>query len=164
MRTESARLLIKRVRISVLKGNAGEIGALANAGGRVRGVDSRGLDGDPLDIGKEFARESGLTVVISGAKDIVTDGIRSAIVENGHAMMGKLSGTGCMAASLVAAFAAVCSDHVTSSTAALAAFGIAGERAAQKTSGPYSFRTALMDEVAGLLPEDVIRQARVRSV
>jgi len=80
-----------------------------------------------LDIGKEFARESGLTVVISGAKDIVTDGIRSAIVENGHAMMGKLSGTGCMAASLVAAFAAVCSDHVTSSTAALAAFGLQGE-------------------------------------
>jgi hydroxyethylthiazole kinase len=79
-------------------------------------------------------------------------------------MMGNLSGTGCMAASLVASFAAVCSDHVTSSAAALAAFGIAGERAAQKTSGPYSFRTALMDEVAGLLPEDVIRQARVRSV
>ena len=90
MRTESARLLIKRVRISVLKGNAGEIGALANAGGRVRGVDSQGLDGDPLAIGKEFARQLGLTVVISGAKDIVTDGTRSAIVEKGHAMMGKL--------------------------------------------------------------------------
>lgn len=164
MRTESARLLIRQIRISVLKGNAGEIGVLADAGGSVSGVDSRGLDGNALDIGKEYAGQMGFTVVITGAKDIVTDGKHSAIVENGHAMMGKLSGTGCMAASLVAAFAAVCSDYVTSSTAALAAFGVAGERAAQRASGPYSFRTALMDEVAGLLPEDVIRQARVRSV
>jgi len=164
MRTESARLLIRQIRVSVLKGNAGEIGVLADAGGSVSGVDSRGLDGDALDIGKGYARRTGLTVIISGAKDIVTDGTRSAIVENGHAMMGKLSGTGCMAASLVAAFAAVCPDHVTSSAAALGAFGVAGERAAQRASGPYSFRTALMDEVAGLVPEDVKRHAKVRSV
>jgi len=164
MRTETARLLMSQIRVSVLKGNAGEIGVLSDAGGSMSGVDSRGLDGDALTIGKGYARRLSFTVVISGANDIVTDGIRSAMVENGHAMMGKLSGTGCMAASLVAAFAAVCSDPVTASTAALAAFGIAGERAAKGTSGPYSFRTALMDEVAGLLPADLIRDARVRLV
>ena len=164
MRTESARLLLDNIKIAVLKGNIGEISMLAGAEGKVRGVDSWGLNGDPVKIGQEYARQSGVTVAISGTADIVTDGNRVVLVENGHPMMCRLSGTGCMAASLAGAFAAVCSDHVTSSVAAFAAFGIAGERAAQKASGPYSFRTALMDEIATLQPEDLMQNARVRSV
>jgi len=164
MRTESARLLMDRIEISVLKGNAGEIGMLAGARGSVRGVDSYGLDADRLAVGQEYAEQTGVIVVISGAEDVVTDGSRTVVVDNGHAMMGKLSGTGCMAASLTGAFAAVCPDRVTSSVAALAAFGIAGEQAAQRASGPYSFRTALIDEIAELQPYDLMQKARVRSV
>jgi len=164
MRTESARLLLDKIKIAVLKGNIGEIGVLAGVEGKVRGVDSWGLNGDPIKIGQEYARQTGVTVALSGAADIVTDRNRVVLVENGHPMMGRLTGTGCMAASLVGAFAAVCSDHVTSSVAAFAAFGIAGERAAQKALGPYSFRTALMDEIAALQPEDLRQNARVRSV
>jgi hydroxyethylthiazole kinase len=85
-------------------------------------------------------------------------------VDNGHEMMGMLSGTGCMAASLAGAFAAVSSDYVISSAAALAAFGLAGEIAAVRAAGPYSFRTVLFDELAALLPKDLFRGARVRSV
>lgn len=164
MRTDSARLLLDQIHVSVLKGNAGEIGVLAGAGGTVRGVDSQGASGDAIAIARAFAEEEGMTVVISGVTDIVADGTRVLLVENGHAMMGRLSGTGCMAASLVGAFAAVCPDHVVSSAAALAAFGIAGERAAVRASGPYSFRTALFDELAALRPGDLARAARVRSV
>ena len=163
MRTESARLLLDKIQIAVLKGNIGEIGVLAGVEGKVRGVDSWGLNGDPIKIGKEYARQTDVTVAVSGAADIVTDGNRVVLVENGHPMMDRLTGTGCMVASLVGAFAAVCSDQVTSSVAAFAAFGIAGERAAQKTSGPYSFRTALMDEIAALQPEDLMQNASVRS-
>jgi len=163
MRTESARLLLDKIQIAVLKGNIGEIGVLAGVEGKVRGVDSWGLNGDPIKIGQEYARQTGVTVAVSGAADIVTDGNRVVLVGNGHPMMARLTGTGCMVASLVGAFAAVCSDGMTSSVAAFAAFGIAGERAAQKTSGPYSFRTALMDEIAALQPEDLMQNASVRS-
>jgi len=163
MRTESARLLLDKIQIAVLKGNIGEIGVLAGVEGKVRGVDSWGLNGDPIKIGQEYAQQTGVTVAVSGAADIVTDGNRVVLVGNGHPMMSRLTGTGCMVASLVGAFAAVCSDRVTSSVAAFAAFGIAGERAAQKTSGPYSFRTALMDEIAALQPEDLMQNASVRS-
>jgi hydroxyethylthiazole kinase len=40
MRTEASLMLLDRLDIAVLKGNEGEIGTLAGAGGRVRGVDS----------------------------------------------------------------------------------------------------------------------------
>ncbi|MDO9033942.1 MAG: hydroxyethylthiazole kinase [Methanoregula sp.] len=163
-RTETARRLLDELEITILKGNAGEIGVLAGADGKVRGVDSAGLSGDPVAIAKAFATRAGLTVVVSGVTDIVTDGRRVLLVENGHKMMGGISGTGCMAASVTGAFAAESDDMVLASAAALAAFGIAGERAVAVAHGPYSFKVALFDELAGLTPADLKADAKIRSV
>ncbi len=160
-RTESAQRLLDELKITILKGNAGEIGILAGAEAFVRGVDSQGVTGDPSRIAQHYAKESGVTVVISGATDIVTDGRRILLVENGHPMMGSISGTGCMAASVTGAFAAVTDDPVIASSAALAAFGIAGERAAAGSRGPYSFKTALFDQMAALKPEDLLSDAKI---
>ena len=102
-------------------------------------------------------------MVVSGATDIVTDGKRVLLVENGHPLMGSISGTGCMAASVTGAFAAVSDDPVIASAAALAAFGVAGEKAAAYAHGPYSFKTALFDELAALTPEDLASCARIRT-
>ncbi|HWS21535.1 MAG TPA: hydroxyethylthiazole kinase, partial [Methanoregula sp.] len=134
---------------------------LAGAEAFVRGVDYQGVTGDPSRIAQHYAKESGVTVVVSGVTDIVTDGKRILLVENGHPMMGSISGTGCMAASVTGAFAAVTDDTVIASAAALAAFGIAGEKAAAGARGPYSFKTALFDEMAALKPEDLASGARI---
>jgi hydroxyethylthiazole kinase len=161
-RTTSAQRLLDELKITILKGNAGEIGILAGAEAHVRGVDSHGVTGDPEKIAQNFAKRAGITVVISGATDIVTDGKRIILVENGHPMLGSISGTGCMAASVTGAFAAVADDPVIASAAALAAFGIAGERAAAGARGPCSCKIALFDEMAALKPEDLASGARIR--
>ncbi len=163
-RTDTARRLLDELEITILKGNAGEIGVLAGADAKVRGVDSAGLTGDPIAIAKAYAACAGLTVVVSGATDIVTDGKRVLLVENGHPMMGGISGTGCMAASVIGAFAAESNDPVQASAAALAAFGVAGERAAAVSRGMYSFKVALFDELSGLRPADLPSAAKIRSV
>jgi len=160
-RTSTALRLLDELKITILKGNTGEIGVLAGAEARVRGVDSGGMTGDPVKIARKFAALSGITVVVSGATDIVTDGKRVLLVGNGHPLMGSISGTGCMAASVTGAFAAVTDDPVTASAAALATFGIAGEKAAAYTHAPYSFRTALFDELAALTPEDLASSAKI---
>ena len=160
-RTESAQRLLDELKITILKGNAGEIGILAGAEASVRGVDSHGVTGDLAKIAQHFAKRAGTTVVVSGATDIVTDSRRILLVENGHPMLGCISGTGCMAASVTGAFAAVTDDPVIASAAALAAFGIAGEKAAAGSRGPYSFKTALFDEMAALKPEDLASGARI---
>lgn len=160
-RTESAQRLLHELKITVLKGNAGEIGTLAGAEAHVRGVESYGVTGDLEKIAKRYAKRAGMTVVVSGATDIVTDGRRVVLVENGHPMMGSISGTGCMAASVTGVFAAIADDPVIASVSALAAFGIAGERAALNVRGPYSFKTALFDEMAALKPEDLATCARI---
>jgi hydroxyethylthiazole kinase len=163
-RTEVAARLLQQLQVAIIKGNAGEIGTLAGTGGIVRGVDSEGISGDPEAVCRSLADMTGAAVVMSGPADIVTDGRRTVLVDNGHPMMGRISGTGCMASSLVGAFAPTSEDHVVTSAAALAAFGIAGERASKKAVGPYAFKAALMDEVAALTPDDLAKLARLRSL
>jgi len=161
-RTEVAKQLLTELRVAVIKGNAGEIGTLAGTGGKVRGVDSAGMSGDPVQVAKALAGMTRAVVVMSGPTDIITDGARTARVDNGHELMGSISGTGCMASSIVGAFAAASMDRFMSSTAALSAFGIAGELAAGRATSPYSYKTALMDEVAALDPAKLAKLAKVR--
>lgn len=161
-RTNTVFRLFNELDIAVIKGNAGEIATLAGAEGEVRGVDSYGVKGDPVQIAKDLAQKLGTTVVVSGATDIVSDGTRTLLVDNGHELMGKVSGTGCMAASVTGAFAAVSNDRVVSTAAALAVFGLAGEKAALRSIGPASFKQALLDELYNLTPEDLAKGAKVR--
>jgi hydroxyethylthiazole kinase len=162
LRTESTRRLLDELKISIIKGNAGEIGVLAGAEAKVRGVDSVGISGDPVAIARTFARETGITVVMSGATDIISDGKQVLLVENGHPLMGGISGTGCMASSVTGVIAAVEKDRVMAAATALAALGLAGERAAAASRGPGSFKPALFDAMAALGPQDLAAGARVR--
>jgi hydroxyethylthiazole kinase len=161
-RTDFMSHLIDELKISIIKGNAGEIGMLAGADARVKGVDSGDVKGDLVSIAQDFANKTGITTVISGPTDIVSDGKRIITVENGHPMMGHISGTGCMLTSIIASFAAVHRDMAEASAASLAAFGIAGERAAADTHGPGSFKTALFDHLSLLTPDELAGNAKVR--
>jgi hydroxyethylthiazole kinase len=129
---------------------------------RFRTESSLRLLDELVKIARTFAREAGITVVVSGATDIVTDGKRILLVDNGHPMMGSISGTGCMAASVTGACAAVSDDPVIASATAMATFGIAGERAAAGARGPYTFKVSLFDELARLTPEDLASCAKIR--
>jgi len=161
-RTRTALRLLEQLDIAVLKGNGGEISVLAGAGGKVRGVDSAGVGGEPVEVVRALAGRLGITVAMTGAVDIVSDGKRTLLVENGHPLMGRFSGSGCIAASIVGAFVAVGQDRVVSTAAALAAFGIAGERAAAHHKEPYGFRLAIFDELCRLTPKALAGGARIR--
>lgn len=162
-RTDSVLSLLDSLSIDILKGNAGEIGVLAGSGGTVRGVDSAGVEGDPVAVAGLCARKFGCVVVMTGETDIIADGGRRFLVRNGTPLMGTVSGTGCMAASVIAAFAAVSEDMAVAAASGLAAFGLAGERAAEHCRGPSSFRTGLFDELARLTPAGLAADASVES-
>ncbi|TAJ45842.1 hydroxyethylthiazole kinase [Methanofollis fontis] len=163
LRTESVLRILEEVEVAVLKGNAGEIGVLAGTGGTVRGVDSGGCDGDAVETARTCARATGTVVAMTGIVDVVTDGERCVLVQNGDPLMDRLSGTGCMASSVVGCFVAVADDPLSGAAAALCAFGLAGERGAAAARGPYSFRTGLFDELYALTPEDLAGGARLEA-
>jgi len=163
-RTRTSLRLLKEVDISVLKGNGGEIASLSGAGGQVRGVDSAGIEGKPEYIVREYAGKLGIVVAMTGPVDFVSDGKRTLRIDNGHPLMGRFSGSGCMAASVVGAFAAVAKDHLNTTAAALAAFGVAGEKAAVRYTTPCGVRQAIFDELYNLAPAELAERAKVRKV
>lgn len=163
-RTKTVELLLDELKVSILKGNAGEIATMAGSEAKVVGVDSHGFHGNPLRICQEFASLLNCTVVMTGPQDIISDGKEVYTVDNGHVMMESISGTGCMASTVVAAFATVCKDKALSSAAALSVFGLAGEKASLNSLGPMSFKYALFDNLAAMKSEDLRTGARIRRV
>jgi len=161
LRTESALKILEALRVTVLRGNAAEIGILSGHGGKVRGVDAVDSGGDPGEIAQIAARKFGLAVAVTGRRDIVSDGERALVVDNGHEMMGALTGTGCMATALIGAFLAANGDPVMAAAGALAAFGAAGEAAAKRSVLPGSFKMALFDEVYAMTPDRLRKEAKV---
>jgi hydroxyethylthiazole kinase len=160
-RTETAELLLRELPITVVKGNAGEIGTIAGVAASVRGVDSGDVSGDKKTIVKTLAKQLGCTVVMSGAEDIVSDGKRVAGILNGVPYMGQVSGTGCMASAAIGACTAVSGNIMDGCITAMAALGIAGETAAKTAKGPGTFRPAFFDAVAHLTGEQFAGAAKI---
>ncbi len=158
LRTETAGRIIRDVKPSVIRGNSSEILALVSAGsGTTKGVDSVHSPDAALDGAKSLARESGSVVVISGASDYITDGTAVIRVDNGHEMMGRVTGLGCTATALIGGFAAVNGDYLSASASAMAVMGIAGEIAAAKSTGPGSMNMNFLDALYAL-DENSIRE------
>lgn len=160
-RTESCHKLIKKIRISVIKGNAGEIGALSGAGGKVRGVESVGEVNDLASVVKNYAARTKATVVATGKRDLISDGKITYAVDNGNAWLSKLTGTGCMSTAAVGAFCAVSRDQALASAGALACFGLAAELAAIEVKGPASFKIALLDAVYNMDEKTLAKRAKI---
>jgi hydroxyethylthiazole kinase len=160
-RTETALQMLEQVRPTIVRGNASEILALAQAHGDTKGVDSsRGVE-EACRAALDLARRWHTVVAVTGPEDLVVDGSREIRVANGHALMGRVTGTGCVASALTAAFAAVEPNALTATASALVAFGVAGELAAAGDPRPGSFRMRLIDALDELTPELVRAQARV---
>ncbi|MFN8097661.1 MAG: hydroxyethylthiazole kinase [Dermatophilaceae bacterium] len=137
---------------SVVRGNASEIRVLAGGGPGGRGADARDCV-DPVSA-RDLALRSGAVVAVSGPVDLVTDGRREVVVRNGSPMLTRVTGTGCLLGALTAACVVASSPWLGALTAT-AWLGIAGEVAATPGCGPGAFRSALLDALDALAPDDV---------
>jgi hydroxyethylthiazole kinase len=163
LRTETARLLLERVSPAIIKGNAAEIALLSGLEGEIKGVESI-AGASPHRAAGKLAKETRALVVVTGREDIITDGEKTALIKNGHPLMGLVVGTGCMVSSLLGAFAAVETDYFQAAAAALAGFGVAGELAATKITaetGPLAYKTLLLDQLYLLREGELERRACV---
>lgn len=144
----------------LIKGNEREIMAVARASGftlddasQQRGVDS----GDSLFDLKQRAylvsrialRERNV-VLMTGATDVISDGIRTYAISNGHAYLGKITGSGCTLGTTLSAYlAAWPEDKLLAAVAGILHYEIAAEYAARRddVKGPGTFVPAFIDEL-----------------
>lgn len=164
LRTNAVKAILAQTWVSVIRGNASEILAIAGAGNAAKGVDATNSVTEATEAAANLARELGTTLAITGESDLVTDGRRSLRIEGGHSLMPLVTGTGCSATALVGAFHAVDKDPLSAAATALAFFGVAGAAAGSKAAGPGSFMVHLLDALYSLSPEEVEAGCRIEKI
>jgi len=158
LRTDTAFRLLNEVKFAVVRGNMSEIKALGNTDAKgARGVDADVADSineenltEVIEYIKLLSERMSLVVAVTGAIDIVSDGTKTYIIRNGHPMMGKISGTGCMLSSTIGAYCGANKDNIIDATAAaVCIMGLSGELAYEKMKkndeGTSMFRSHLID-------------------
>jgi len=145
--------------VAVVRGNAAELATIAGMEAKIRGVDSV-ASGAPDAAARLAAIRFGGAAVVSGVVDYVADANRAGEVRNGDPLMGRITGSGCMATAIVGAFLAVEPDPFLAGIEAMIAFGIAGEVAAERSAGPGTFRQQLIDAVAALDEATILTRTR----
>ena len=154
-RNELVERLLADIEFAAIKGNYGEITALAGAEAEVRGVESVGEYDEIEDTAQAVAESADTVVVASGETDIVASADAVYRVDSGHEMMGEVVGTGCMLGGTVATFCGALDASLPAALHATLAFGLVGERAADiDYNGPASYRTNFLDSVWNLTPEE----------
>lgn len=166
-RTEAARRIIREANITVVRGNAAEIAnTLGEENWTIKGVDAGDDGGDVVSLAKKAANVWGCVVAITGKTDVITDGNRIWTVHNGHQLLTKITGAGCLLTAVIGAFCSQADDHLEGAVAAVAYYGVAAEIAADKAgeNGPGSFQVEFLNQLANTSDEAIDQHCRIKEV
>lgn len=152
----------KAYKPSIIKGNASEIIAVAGLwnleGGmeesNVRGVDSTDTVSSAKTAAVALAKWTGGAVVVSGEKDLITDGSVVVFSCGGSHFFEKITGAGCSLGGVMAVYLSVATPFIAALTAA-AAYNLAGKRAEDKVEGPGHFQIQFLDELYKATAEEI---------
>ncbi|MBQ4110551.1 MAG: hydroxyethylthiazole kinase [Clostridia bacterium] len=175
LRTETAKTLIENIHFSVIRGNISEIKALALGEGNTKGVDADVADAvteetlpNVVKFAKDFSDKTGAVIAITGAIDIIADSNKAYLIRNGHPMMSKITGTGCMLSAITGAYIGANQENILEATAAaVCVMGLCGERAYKRLNandGNSTYRNYIIDEIYNLNGEKLKEGAKFEIV
>lgn len=161
LRMQTAQQLLKEVDFTVIRGNISEIKILFHCNGNTKGVDADLADivteenlSDIINFAKQCAKKTGAVIVITGAIDIVATKDKACIIRNGHPMMTKVTGTGCMLSAMTTAYVVANRANIfTATVSSVCAMGICGEIAYNRLDskdGNSSYRNYIIDAVSNI--------------
>lgn len=165
LRTETVFKLLEKVRFAVIRGNISEIKTVYAGAGTTKGVDADLNDALNTDnqeevvaFAKKLSERTGAIIAITGETDLIANSEKAVLIQNGHPMMSKITGTGCMLTAILGAFCGANPDQLMEAVVAGVSFmGQCGEIANEKTvamkGGTSSFRTYLIDAMSQIEPE-----------
>lgn len=162
LRTNTVFRLLNEVKFSVIRGNISEIKTIALGNGYTKGVDAADADlmtwnyrETTVSLANSVSEKTGAVVVVTGETDIVANQTETFCIKNGHEMMSRITGSGCMLTSVIGAYCGANRMRILqSAVAAVAAMGICGELAFNKVhatdGGTGLFRAYLIDYMSKL--------------
>jgi hydroxyethylthiazole kinase len=164
LRTDTCLQILEEVKPDVIRGNQAEVMILGGKDASIKGVDS--LETGETSIGalKELSQHTGAVICVTGPVDYIADGSIAYAVENGHPMMGHVTGTGCSSTTAVAVFCAAGGATAESCALGLAVFGACGELAGEESRGPGSFQVAILDALYNAPERNLGARLRIKEM
>ncbi len=163
-RTDCAMKIMKEITPAIVRGNASEMNRLIGGHSITKGVDAVHVALSNADIARTVAATYNCIAVVSGEEDAVSNGKHTYLIQNGHPMLTRVTGTGCMSSALIGCFAALSMNHLHSAVAGISLMGIAGELAAASLSdeeGTGTFRVRLVDFISHMSAEMWLEGVRI---
>ncbi len=172
-RKEAALRLISRYNIDVIKGNLSEIKCLID-----NDSDSKFIGIDSLENGikencelrekiRVYAKRNKTVIVVTGAKDYITDGFSEFFIENGDEKFTKITGTGCILGGMIAVGIGIAEskeEQVQAVITAVEAMGVAQELALKRlkeNEGLISLKNYLLDEISMINDKKIDEMGKV---
>lgn len=175
-RTKIITRLLEQVHFTAIRGNISEIKTISQGFGNTKGVDADSADliteenlMEKIGFASKLAQEIETVIIITGAIDIVTDGRIVYVIRNGHPMMSKITGTGCMLTAMTGAYlAANPEDRTRAAAVSVCAMGVSGEMAYQKMKekegGTSSMKMYLIDNISKRNADKINQRANITEV
>jgi hydroxyethylthiazole kinase len=166
LRRNLADRLLQTAPSATIRGNQAEIATLAGMPSAARGVDAAEVSDQTPTAVHLLSKRLGTVVVASGPIDYLSDGTSVLAIDNGHPMLTRITGSGCVATALIAAFSTVSSNSLGAAVSATVVMNITAELAAEhsRSEGPGSFRIRFLDTFDRLEPEHLEARMRVTRV
>ncbi|MCL2550392.1 MAG: hydroxyethylthiazole kinase [Methanimicrococcus sp.] len=177
LRDEVSKQMIEEVKPDIIRGNMSEIRALYGFAGHTKGVEAAASDAVTMDnaeelsvIVKEMAEKFDCVVAATGEIDILSDGKTVYFVGNGHPMLCKITGSGCVLSVLTGAYAGAAASKskdglLESAVGAFVLSGLAGEYAyagvEKVKGGTGTFHTEYMNALNMIGTDDFKRNAKI---
>lgn len=152
LRKHTAYQILETGAVSVIKGNASEVIALAGLNAMSRGVDSVHLSEEAMAAAKTLVRKYNLCVVITGEKDIIVSTNNIGYIDLDIPMIKKITGMGCMASALCGAFLGCEKDNFFAAFACMYMMAVIGRETQKNIRGPGSFSVCFLDQLAQIHP------------
>ena len=161
-RCAAVRKLLREIHFTAIRGNVNEIRStfILASGSRCVPTDDPPAD---LFFARKLAKRIDVSVISTGAEDIVTDGEKTFRITNGHPIQKQITGAGCMLSALTGAFLAA-EVSLESCAAAVCTMGLAGEIAVsrmKKLDGNASCRNYMIDAVYNMTDEQLEEGAKL---
>ncbi|WP_406945142.1 hydroxyethylthiazole kinase [Halobacillus sp. SY10] len=148
-RSDVCQRILQEVKLTVIKGNAGELAHLVDQDVDTKGVDSTG-EADAEAIVRLVAEKYQTGAVCTGEKDVGCIDRDVFVNETGHPLLAQITGSGCLLGSLLTASLTVEGNPKEKVLATLSHYGRAAEQAADHpdVKGPGTFITRFVDALA----------------
>lgn len=152
-RKESVQELLSRVDFTLIRCNAGELATIACVDWIQKGVEG---GSGVMDIEKESKKVANLYncfVIVSGEKDIVTDGKKCSTVDGGHINMTQITGTGCLLSAICTAALTIKEVNLVHLQELLYEYKLVGSLASRQNHYIGDYQTAILNELNRLSRE-----------